>query len=97
MNFSEVPKKTQLICLDSTNITSGTVSDCVIDLKHPDSKIFLENSTDIIGVRLIDYHVANLRGNVSAGSYVIDVLIDEVPTRVRYLIRPMGRYLQGYQ
>ena len=91
MNLQDAPKKTQLICLDSRNRTRGDVNNCVFDLKHPDSKIFLENSTDIIGIRLIDYHVANLLGNVFDGSYVIDVSIDEVPTRGQILDQTFGK------
>ena len=91
MNFDKVPKKTQLICLDSLNRTTGSINNCVFDLKHPDSKIFLENSSDIIGIRLIDYHVANLLGNVFDGSYVIDVTIDEVPTRGQILDQNFGK------
>ena len=91
MNFENVPKKTQLISLDSNQRTSGTVDNCIFDLRSHDSKIFLENLTDVIGVRLIDYHVATLRSNVYAGAYVIDVQIDEIPTRGQILDQEFGQ------
>ena len=91
MNFQDVPKKTQLISLDSNQRTSGTVSECIFDLRSPDSKIFVENLTDVIGVRLIDYHVATIRSNVYSGAYVIDVQIDEIPTRGQILDQEFGQ------
>ena len=90
MNFEQVPKKTQLISLDSNQRTSGTVDSCVFDLRSPDSKIFLENLTDVIGIRLIDYHIATIRSNVYDGPYVVDVQIDEVPTKSQILDQEFG-------
>ena len=86
MNFQNVPKKTQLISLDSNQRTSGTVSECIFDLRSHDSKIFLENLTDVIGVRLVDYHLANL-----SNTYVVDVQIDEIPTRGQILDQEFGK------
>ena len=91
MNFDNVPKKTQLISLDSNQRTSGTVDNCIFDLRSHDSKIFLENLTDVIGVRLIDYHVATIRSNVYSGPYVIDIQIDEIPTRGQILDQEFGQ------
>ena len=91
MNFDNVPKKTQLISLDSNQRTSGTVDNCIFDLRSHDSKIFLEKLTDVIGVRLIDYHVATIRSNVYTGAYVIDVQIDEIPTRGQILDQEFGQ------
>tara|TARA_B110000977_G_C10932765_1_gene437777 strand:- start:176 stop:907 length:732 start_codon:yes stop_codon:yes gene_type:complete len=90
MNFNQVPKKTQLISLDSKQKTTGTNNSCVFDLRSNDSQIFLENLTDVIGVRLIDYHVATIRSNVYSGPYVIDIQIDEIPTRGQILDQEFG-------
>ena len=86
MNFENVPKKTQLISLDSNQRTSGTVSECIFDLRSHDSKIFLENLTDVIGVRLVDYHVSNI-----SNAYVVDIQIDEIPTRGQILDQEFGQ------
>jgi hypothetical protein len=90
MNFENVPKKTQLISLDSNQRTSGTVDNCIFDLRSHDSKIFLENLTDVIGVRLIDYHVSVLDISNSNGPHVIDIQIDEIPTRGQILDQEFG-------
>lgn len=90
MNFENVPKKTQLISLDSNQRTSGTVGECIFDLRSHDSKIFLENLTDVIGIRLIDYHVSTLDISNSIGPHVIDVQIDEIPTRGQILDQEFG-------
>lgn len=84
MDLHSIPKKTQLISLDSRSKTSGTVSDSQFVFGST-SNIFLEDMKDVIGVRLMDYHVAALRGDGYDGAYVIDIQIDEIPTRGQIL------------
>lgn len=86
MNFQDVPKKTQLISLDSNQRTSGTVDNCIFDLRSPDSKIFLEQLSDVIGIRLIDYHVSNI-----VSTSVIDIQIEDIPTRGQILDQEFGQ------
>ncbi len=89
--MENVPKKSQLISLDSSQRTSGTVDNCIFDLRAAESKYFLENFKDVIAIRLVDYHVATLRGNVYTGGYVIDIQIDEIPTRAQILDQELGQ------
>lgn len=86
----DLPKKTQLISLDSSQRTSGTVDNCVFDLKSVNSKYFIEDLNDVIGIRLIDYHIAKLRSNVYSGAYIIDIQIDEIPTKGQILDQELG-------
>ena len=89
--MENVPKKSQLISLDSSQRTSGTVGNCIFDLRAAESKYFIENFKDVIAIRLVDYHVATLRGNVYTGGYVIDIQIDEIPTRAQILDQELGQ------
>lgn len=84
MDLQSIPKKTQLISLDSRSKTSGTIADSQFVFGST-SNIFLEDMKDVIGVRLLDYHVACLRGEGYDGAYVIDIQIDEIPTRGQIL------------
>lgn len=89
--MENLPTKSQLISLDSSQRTSGTVDNCVFDLRAQESKYFLENFKDVVAIRLVDYHVATLRGNVYTGGYVIDIEIDEIPTRAQILDQELGQ------
>lgn len=86
MELDKVPKKTQLISLDSRNRTGGTVDNCTFDLHD----LFMESLTDVISVRLVHYHVATLRSNTYQGPYVIDIQIPEIPTRGQILDSELG-------
>jgi len=89
--MENLPTKSQLISLDSSQITSGTNSDCVFDLRAVESKYFLENFKDVVAIRLVDYHVSVLRGNVYTGAYVIDIQIPEIPTKAQILDQDLGQ------
>ena len=90
MDFTTIPKKTQLLSLDSRVKTSGTVDNCqfVFGLE---SNVFMESMKDVIGIKLIEYHVSDLRGNAFTGAYLIDIQIDEVPTRAQMLDTELGK------
>lgn len=89
MDLNTIPKKTQLISLDSRVRTSGTVDNCqfVFGLE---SNVFMESMKDVICVRLIDYQIATLRGNVFAGGYLIDLQIEEIPKKAQILDAELG-------
>ena len=89
--MENLPTKSQLISLDSSHRTSGTVDNCIFDLRAANSKYFLENFKDVVAIRLVDYHVATLIGNVYTGGYVIDIQIDEIPTRSQILDQELGQ------
>lgn len=89
MDLNTVPKKTQLLSLDSRVRTSGTVDNCqfVFGLE---SNVFMESMRDVICVRLVDYQIATLRGNVFSGGYLIDLQIEEIPKRAQILDTELG-------
>ena len=70
--------------------TSGTVEDARFVFDNS-SNVFMQGMKDVIGVRLVDYQIATIRGNVYTGGYVIDIQIDEIPTRAQILDTEMSR------
>jgi hypothetical protein len=87
MDLISVPKKTQLISLDSRSLSPGEYT---FNLRSAESNIFLEEYKDVIGVRLVDYHIATIQGNVYTGGYVINVEIPEIPKVAQILDSDSG-------
>lgn len=90
MNLIEVPKKTQLISLDSRNVTSGDNSLCQFRFGL-ESNVFIEDFKDVIGISLVDFFITQ---NTAAGATlgrVVDVEIEEVPTRGQILDASLGK------
>ena len=85
MDLNTIPKKTQLLSLDSRVRTSGTVDNCqfVFGLE---SNVFMESMRDVICVRLVDYQIATIHEN----GYLIDLQIEEIPKRAQILDSELG-------
>ena len=90
-NFQHVPKKTQVITLSSWNANSGDVNSCQFLFDNAQSNVFLENRTDVIGVRLLDFQVMLVRSNAYTGTLCTDIEIREIPARGQILDSYAGR------